>query len=100
MLCCVDAGFEAIHATALNAAINGSIFAVPEACLVMMLALPFGSARVLPTIQLAPLSHEHHQELEQIHEVDVEAERAEDGDLFCLSVPHASANCSLIFWVS
>jgi hypothetical protein len=50
MLGCVDAEFEAIHATALNAAINGSIFFAPDACLVMMLALPFGSTRVLPTV--------------------------------------------------
>jgi hypothetical protein len=50
MLGCVDAGIEAIHAKALIAAINGSIFAVPDACLVMMFALPFGSTRVLPTV--------------------------------------------------
>jgi hypothetical protein len=37
---CVDAGFVAIRAMALNAAINGSILAEPEACLVMMMALP------------------------------------------------------------
>jgi hypothetical protein len=43
------AGFADIHATALNAAINGSIFAVPEACFVMTMALPFGSTRALPT---------------------------------------------------
>lgn len=35
MLGCVDAGFEAIHAIALKAAINGSILAVPDACFVM-----------------------------------------------------------------
>ena len=49
MLGCVDAGFEAIHAMALNAATNGSIFAVPDACLVMMMALPYGSTRALLT---------------------------------------------------
>jgi len=45
MLGCVDAGFEAIHATALNAAISGSVFAVPDAYFVMMMALPFGATR-------------------------------------------------------
>jgi hypothetical protein len=49
MLGCVDAGFEAIHAIALKAAIKGSILAVPEACFVMMIALPRGSTRALPT---------------------------------------------------
>jgi hypothetical protein len=29
----------------LNAAISGSIFADPDACFVMMMALPFGSTR-------------------------------------------------------
>ena len=29
----------------------------------------------------APLSEEHHQELEQVHEVEIKAERAEDRDL-------------------
>src|SRR5262249_10492330 len=29
----------------------------------------------------APLAEEHHQELEQVHEVEVEAERTEDCDL-------------------
>jgi hypothetical protein len=33
MLGCEDAGFEAIHANALKVAINGSILAVPDACL-------------------------------------------------------------------
>jgi hypothetical protein len=37
------AGFADIQATALNAAISGSIFAVPE----MTMALPFGSTRVV-----------------------------------------------------
>jgi hypothetical protein len=36
---------------ALSAAIKGSIFAVPEACFVMMMALPFGSTRALLTAQ-------------------------------------------------
>jgi hypothetical protein len=45
MLGCDDAGFADIQATALNAAISGSIFAVPEACFVMTMALPFGSTR-------------------------------------------------------
>jgi hypothetical protein len=51
MLGCVDAGFDAIHAMALNAAMSGSIFAVPDACFVMMMALPRGSTRALPTAQ-------------------------------------------------
>jgi hypothetical protein len=42
-------GFVDISAMALNAAINGSIFAMPDACLVMTVALPFGSTRALPT---------------------------------------------------
>src|SRR5262249_17317889 len=42
-----DQGFVDINATALNAAINGSILADPDACLVMMMALPFGSTRAL-----------------------------------------------------
>jgi hypothetical protein len=49
MLGCDDAGFADIQATALNAAINGSIFAVPDACLVMVMALPLGSTRALLT---------------------------------------------------
>jgi hypothetical protein len=49
MVGCVNAGFEAIHATALKAAISGSILAVPDACLVMIMALPRGSTRALPT---------------------------------------------------
>jgi hypothetical protein len=36
---------------ALSAAIKGSIFAVPEACFAMMMALPFGSTRALLTAQ-------------------------------------------------
>jgi hypothetical protein len=51
MLGCDDAGFADIQATALNAAISGSIFAVPEACFVMTIALPFGSTRALLTAQ-------------------------------------------------
>src|SRR4029450_7156092 len=43
------AGFADIQATALNAAIGGSIFAVPDACFVMTMALPFGSTRALLT---------------------------------------------------
>ena len=49
-----DHGFVDISAMALNAAISGSILADPEACLVMMMALPFGSTRALTA---AP---EHH----------------------------------------
>jgi hypothetical protein len=43
------AGFADIQATALNAAISGSTFAVPDACLVIVMALPFGSIRTLLT---------------------------------------------------
>src|SRR5262245_5650242 len=39
----------AIKAIALNAAISGSILADPDACFVMMMALPLGSARELAT---------------------------------------------------
>jgi hypothetical protein len=45
------AGFADIHATALNAAINGSIFAVPDACFVMTMELPSGSTRAFATVQ-------------------------------------------------
>ena len=47
MLGCDDAGFAAIEAIALNAAISGSILAVPDACFVMTMALPLGSTRAL-----------------------------------------------------
>src|SRR5262249_1429638 len=40
-------GFVDINGMALKAAINGSIFALPDACLVMMIALPFRSTRAL-----------------------------------------------------
>jgi len=40
-------GFVDINAMALKAAINGSIFALPDTCLVMMIALPFRSTRAL-----------------------------------------------------
>ena len=49
MLGCDEAGFADIQATALNAAISGSILAVPDACFVMTMALPFGSTRALLT---------------------------------------------------
>jgi len=42
MLGCADTGFDAIHAIALNAAINESILAVPDACFVTAMALPSG----------------------------------------------------------
>jgi hypothetical protein len=51
MLGCDVAGFADIQATALKAAISGSIFAAPEACFVMTMALPFGSTRALLTAQ-------------------------------------------------
>ena len=38
-----DHGFVDMSAIALNAAIRGSIFADPDACFVMMMALAFGS---------------------------------------------------------
>ena len=49
MLGCDDAGFADIQATALSAAISGSILAVPDACFVMTIAFPFGSTRALLT---------------------------------------------------
>ena len=39
-----------MSAMALNAAISGSNFAVPDACFMMMMALPFGSTPALPAI--------------------------------------------------
>lgn len=48
-----DHGFVDISAMALNAAIRGSILTDPDACLVMMMALPSGSARAC---QASPLS--------------------------------------------
>jgi hypothetical protein len=38
-----------INATALKAAISGSIFADPDVCIVMVMALPFGSTRAFAT---------------------------------------------------
>ena len=52
-----DQGFVDISATALNAAISGSILADPDACLVTRIALPLGSTRALATahdIRLRP----------------------------------------------
>jgi hypothetical protein len=42
------AGFAYIQATALNAAINGSISAVPGTCFVIMMALPGDSTWASP----------------------------------------------------
>jgi hypothetical protein len=44
-----DHGFVDISAMALNAAIKRSIFALPDARLVMMMALPFGFTCALAT---------------------------------------------------
>src|SRR5690606_10226573 len=41
-------GFRLISATALKSAISGSIFAEPDACFVMITALPLGSTFALP----------------------------------------------------
>jgi len=49
MLGRVDHGFVDIEAMALNAAISGSILAEPDACFVIMMALPFGSTRAFAT---------------------------------------------------
>ena len=58
MLGCDDAEFAAIQAIALNAAISGSILAEPDACFVMMMALPFGSTRAFATAKsLFPRKH-------------------------------------------
>jgi hypothetical protein len=49
MLGCDDAGFADIKATALDAAISGSILVVPDACFVMTMALPLAQrARCSP----------------------------------------------------
>jgi len=45
MLGCDDAGFADIQATALSAAISGSILAVPDACFVMTMAFTLGAVR-------------------------------------------------------
>jgi hypothetical protein len=45
----VDHEFVDISAIALNAAINGSIFADPDACSVMMMAFPLGSTLAFAT---------------------------------------------------
>jgi hypothetical protein len=52
-----DQVFTDINGMALNAAINGSILADPDACFVMMMALPFGSTRALPTAHAIKLDH-------------------------------------------
>jgi hypothetical protein len=49
MLGRVDHGFVDIKAMALKAAISGSIFIIPDACFVMMMALPIGSREALAT---------------------------------------------------
>jgi hypothetical protein len=49
MLGRLDPEFVDIKAIALNAAINGSILAEPDASFVTSMALPFGSTRALPT---------------------------------------------------
>jgi hypothetical protein len=49
MLGCVDDGFDAIHAMALNAAMSESISAELKPSFEMMVALPFGSTRALTT---------------------------------------------------
>lgn len=46
-----DHGFVDINATALNAAINRSILADPDACLVIAMAFPFSSTLALATSQ-------------------------------------------------
>jgi hypothetical protein len=63
MLGRVDQGFIDISAMALNAAISGSIFAEPDACLVMMMTLPFGTLAALRERRkgaLTPLVGEYH----------------------------------------
>ena len=57
MLAWCDHGFVDIKAMALKAAINGSIFADPNACFAMMMALPFGSTRALPTAHAIKPDH-------------------------------------------
>ena len=58
MLGRADYGFVDINAIALNAAIGGSFLADPEACLVMVMALPFGSTRAFATAKsLFPRGH-------------------------------------------
>ncbi|MCY1244841.1 hypothetical protein D9M72_579400 [compost metagenome] len=45
----IPSGFSDIKVTALNVASSGSIFAVPDACFVIRMALPLGSTLALPT---------------------------------------------------
>lgn len=53
-----DQGFVHIKAMALNAAISESILAEPDACFVMIMALPFGSTRAFATAKsLFPRGH-------------------------------------------
>jgi hypothetical protein len=53
-----DQGFVDISAMTLNAVIKGSILADPEACFVMMMALPFSSTRAFTTAKsLFPRGH-------------------------------------------
>jgi hypothetical protein len=47
----VDQEFVDINAMASNATISGSILTHPNACFVMMMALPFGSTLILGTAQ-------------------------------------------------
>jgi hypothetical protein len=49
MLASTDHWFVDINAIALNAAIRGSIFAEPDACFMMMIALPLGSTPAFAT---------------------------------------------------
>jgi len=48
----ITSGLVAINAAALNAAMRESIFAVPDARLVIRMAFPRGSTRALATAQL------------------------------------------------
>jgi hypothetical protein len=50
MLGCADQEFIDIRAMALKAPISGSILAEPDACLVMIMALPFGPTRALASV--------------------------------------------------
>jgi hypothetical protein len=57
MLAWCDHGFVDIKAMALKTSINGSIFADPDACFVMMMALSFGSTRAFATAKPSTPDH-------------------------------------------
>ena len=62
-----DHGFVDISATALNTAIRGSILADPDACLVIIMALPFGAAGREPRTIADGMSERHNHAVRTPH---------------------------------